>query len=201
MKSRRKRGIPVLPSSHVMGGGGGADQHRRRLPVWAINRGGLFAILAVEEAHRWVLIKLWECSVLWLIVFPFHSLSTIRTSVLLQYDMGPFISCCSNTKCNSMRGGVGEGGGGWTCGTENECFTGRSWNEEKQSHGGIFLFLLYLNKLIKYCVHKSLPRGLAFIHIHCLFLFVIHQAAFFLGMHFSENFPTLAKGYFYTDAV
>lgn len=112
MKSRRKRGIPVLPSSHVMGGGGGADQHRRRLPVWAINRGGLFAILAVEEAHRWVLIKLWECSVLWLIVFPFHPLSTIRTSVLLQYDMGPFISCCSNTKCNSMRGGVGGGGGG-----------------------------------------------------------------------------------------
>lgn len=122
-----ERGIPVFPSSHVIGGGGGAVRHQRRPHVWAINRGGLFSILAVDEAHRCVLIKLWECCVLWLIVFPFHPLSTIRTSVLLQYDMGPFISCLSNTKCNSMVCVCG--GGASVCTCRDGC-VGQKTNEQ-----------------------------------------------------------------------
>lgn len=135
----------------------------------------------------------------------FHSTLYPRSELQCYYSMIWVPSFPASATLNATAWCVCVGGGllcahvgmdVWDRKQMNKSCTGSGWNEEKQSHGGIFIFLLYLNKLIKYCVHKSLPRGLDFIHIHCLFLFVIHQAAFFLGMHFAKFFQLWLKAIF-----
>lgn len=94
----------------------------RWMRVWATNRVGLFSILVVNAVHWCVLIRLRECSVLWITVFPSLPLPMVRASssstVLLPDDTAPFISCLSNsTECSSIGCVHSEHGcvDGWVC--------------------------------------------------------------------------------------
>lgn len=74
------------------------DWDEQWIHVGAANRMGLFSILVVKAARRCVLIRLWECSVLRIIVFPsLHGRSLMITTVLLLDDMAAFISCISTS--------------------------------------------------------------------------------------------------------
>lgn len=110
------------------------DSHEQWTRVWATNRVGLFSILVVDAAHWCVLIRLRECPVLWIIVFPSLPQSVVRASSSTWcYDWAirlPSFPVSNSSECNNIEGGRKKRGSFFLCICACMCAYMAGWRDD-----------------------------------------------------------------------